>query len=105
MRGAKRVDLSVTPATAERAARSDFEFFVPGPDHMPGMPREGWRFYSDEQRMQPFKRGDDIFMPGRGRLGLGNPVADAPARGILRHERWRARAPASVPTHRRQRRA
>jgi len=71
IRGAKRVDLSVTPATAERAARSDFEFFVPGPDHMPGMPREGWRFYSDEQRMQPFTRGDDIFMPGRGRLGLG----------------------------------
>jgi serine protease Do len=71
MRGGKRVDLSVTPATAEWAARSDFEFFVPGPDHMPGMPREGWRFYSDEPRIQPFKRGDDMFMPGRGRLGLG----------------------------------
>lgn len=71
MRSGKRVDLTVTPAIAERAARSDFEFFVPGPDHMPGMPREGWRFYSDEQRMQPFERGDDIFMPGRGRLGLG----------------------------------
>jgi C-terminal processing protease CtpA/Prc len=70
MRDGKRVDLSVTPATAERAAGSDFEFFVPGPDHMPGMPREGSRFFSDEPRMQPFKRGDGFFVPGRARLGV-----------------------------------
>jgi membrane-associated protease RseP (regulator of RpoE activity) len=70
-RDGKRVDLSVTPATAERAAGSDFEFFVPGPDHMPGMPREGWRFYSDEPGIQAFKRGDGLFMSGRGRLGVG----------------------------------
>jgi membrane-associated protease RseP (regulator of RpoE activity) len=72
MRDGKRIDLSVTPATAERAARSDFEFFVPGPDHMPGMPGEGRRFFfSDEPHMQPFKRGDGFFMTGRGRLGVG----------------------------------
>ncbi len=71
MRDGTRVDLSVTPATAERAAGSDFEFFVPGPDHMPGMPREGPRFFSDEPSVQRFKRGDGFSMPGRGRLGVG----------------------------------
>ncbi len=71
MRDGTRVDLSVTPATAERAAGSDFEFFVPGPDHMPGMPREGARFFSDEPNVQRFNRGDGFSMPGRGRLGVG----------------------------------
>jgi membrane-associated protease RseP (regulator of RpoE activity) len=71
MRDGRRVDLSVTPATAERAAGSNFEFFVPGPDHMPGVPRERWRYFSDEPRIEPFKRGDGWFMPGRGRLGIG----------------------------------
>jgi serine protease Do len=72
MRDGKRIDLSVTPATTERAAGSDFEFFVPGPDHMPGMPGEGRRFFfSDEPHVQPFKRGDGFFLPGRGRLGVG----------------------------------
>jgi membrane-associated protease RseP (regulator of RpoE activity) len=71
MRDGKRVDLSVTPATAERASGSDFEFFAPGPDHMPGMPREGWRFYSDEPMIQPFQRGESLLKPGRGRLGIG----------------------------------
>jgi serine protease Do len=71
MRDGKRVDLSVTPTAAEHAAGSNFEFVVPGPDHMPGMPREQWRYFSDEPRIQRFKRGEDWFMPGRGRLGIG----------------------------------
>jgi serine protease Do len=71
MRDGKRIDLSVTPATAERAAESDFEFFVPGPDQIPGMPGEGRRFFfSDEPHVPPFKRGDGFFMAGRGRLGV-----------------------------------
>jgi len=72
VREGQRVDLSITPAVPDRAAGSDFEFFVPGPDHMPGMPGEGRRFFfSDEPRVQPFKRGDGFFMPERGRLGVG----------------------------------
>src|SRR4029453_14816223 len=50
MRDGKRVDLSVTPATGERAARdNNFEFFVPGPDHMPmpGMPGDRFQYFSD----------------------------------------------------------
>ena len=106
MRSGKRMDLTVTPAIAERAARSDFEFFVPGPDHMPGMPREGRRFFfSDEPQLPSFERGDDFFMPGRGRLGARHRVVDAPARRILRHEGRRARDHRAVPIHRRQRRA
>jgi membrane-associated protease RseP (regulator of RpoE activity) len=70
MRDGKRIDLSVTPATAERAVESDFEFFVPGPDHMPGMPGEGRRFFFSEPHVQSFKRGEGFFMSGRARLGV-----------------------------------
>jgi serine protease Do len=73
MRDGKRVDLSVTPATGERAARDNFEFFVPGPDHMPmpGMPGDRFEYFSDMPHIQPFRKGDGFFAPGRGRLGIG----------------------------------
>ena len=72
MRDGKRVDLSVTPATSERAARDTFEFFVPGPDRvpMPGMPGERFNYFSDMPRVQPFRRGEGFFTAGRGRLGI-----------------------------------
>jgi len=69
MRDGKRVDLSVTPAAAEHA--SEFEYMVPGPDHMPGMPNRGRRFYfGDEPGFGTGERGEAWFMPGRGRLGV-----------------------------------
>jgi membrane-associated protease RseP (regulator of RpoE activity) len=72
LREGKRVDLSVTPEAGTRAAGRDFDFFVPGPDRiMPGPPREGRRFFSDElPRVEPW-RPDGLFVPERGRLGVG----------------------------------
>jgi serine protease Do len=73
LRDGRRVDLSVTPEAGTRAAGANFDFFVPGPDRiMPGPPREGRRFFSDElPRVDPWRRGDGLFMPERARLGVG----------------------------------